>query len=222
MSPSISQQSRYAAAGRYFTAVPFDKTGRYVQRSLHYIRLAVLSVLPMYLAACATVLHGTTEQLDVTASADGKQLAGAICVIKRGDQETWTVTTPGKIEVPRAKEDLRISCAKNGYRMPTEADIKPECGALGSAGGGALAGAALGATATGVALFPVLAIPGAGWVVWPLAVGGGALVGGAASAATDTADGAAYSYPTPIIIPMKRVTPQEEKGLTAAPCAAEH
>ncbi|WP_139559474.1 hypothetical protein [Methylotetracoccus oryzae] len=142
--------------------------------------------------------------------------------MKRGNLETWTVTTPGKIEIPRGKEDLRISCAKNGYRMPTEADIKPECEALGSAGGGALAGAALGATATGVALFPVLAIPGAGWVVWPLAVGGGALVGGAASAATDTADGAAYSYPTPITIPMKRIAPQEGNRVTPAPCAAEH
>jgi hypothetical protein len=83
-----------------------------------------------------------------------------------------------------------------------------------------LAGAALGATATGVALFPVLAIPGAGWVIWPVAVGGGALIGGAASAATDSADGAAYTYPTPIAIPMKRTNPESSAEKSPPPCSS--
>ena len=174
--------------------------------SLNMQTLGLLVALAQ-LAACATVVRGTTEKLDVVTSVDGKPLTGASCEIKRG-QERWVVATPGNIEIARAKEDLHVRCTKDGYRMPTEADIKSDSAALASAGGGALGGAAVGAATTGLALFPVLAIPGAGWVIWPVAVGGGALIGGTTSAVTDSADGAAYSYPTPINIPMKRVAPQ--------------
>ena len=86
-----------------------------------------------------------------------------------------------------------MSCSKSGYHMPlTDAEIKAEGWFLGSAAGGALGGAATGATVVGAALFTVLAIPGAGWVIWQVAVGGGALVGSAVSSGTDAADGAAY------------------------------
>lgn len=169
------------------------------------------------LAACATIFRGTTEKLDVVTAVDGKPLVGASCEIKRG-KENWRVTTPGRIEIPRAKEDLHVRCAKDGYRMPTEADIKSDSAALSSAGGGALGGAAVGAATTGLALFPVLAIPGAGWVIWPVAVGGGALVGGATSVVTDSADGAAYSYPSPIRIPMKQV-PSPTNHLATPPAS---
>ena len=56
--------------------------------------------------------------------------------------------------------------------MPlTDAEIKAEGSFLGSAGGGALGSTATGATVVGAALFPVLVIPGAGWVIWPVAGG---------------------------------------------------
>lgn len=164
------------------------------------IQFAVLSAFS--LTACQTMMHGVNEDIEIQTVAQKKPLTGASCVIKQGDKK-WAVTTPAKLEIPRGKDNLHISCSKSGYRMPlTDAEIKSEGSFLGSAGGGALGGAATGATVVGTALFPALLIPGAGWVVWPLAVGGGALVGSAVSSGTDAADGAAYGYKSPIVIPM--------------------
>lgn len=169
------------------------------------IRVAVLTALN--LTACQTVTHGVRENIEIKTVAANKPLSGASCLIKQGNKK-WSVTTPAKLEIPRGKEDLHITCSKAGYRMPqSEADIKADCSLLGSAGGGALGGAATGAAVAGTALAPALLIPGAGWVIWPLAVGGGALVGGAVSSGTDAANGAAYSYKSPVIIPMIALTP---------------
>ena len=165
-----------------------------------YIQIAVVSAIS--LTACQTMMHGVNENIEIQTVAQKRPLAGASCVIKQGDKN-WTVTTPAKLVIPRGKDNLHIICSKSGYRMPlTDAEIKAEGSFLGSAGGGALGGAATGATVVGTALFPVLAIPGAGWVIWPVAVGGGALVGSAVSSGADAADGAAYGYKSPIVIPM--------------------
>ena len=107
--------------------------------------------------------------------------------------------------------------------MPlTDAEIKAESSFLGSAGGGALGGTATGATVVGAALFPVLAIPGAGWAIWPVAVGGGALVGSAVSSGADAADGAAYGYKSPIVIPMLTADANPASGADTMPKISCH
>ena len=167
--------------------------------------MLILAAVFVSLSGCLSIFRGTDETLEVRTEADGKPLFGATCIIKQGDKER-TVVTPGKIELPRDNVQLHVKCMKNGYRMPNASDIEADSSHLTSAGGGALVGGTVGAIGAGVVMAPFLIVPGPGWVVYAASVAGGAgagaLAGGAVSAGTDAADGAAYSYKSPIVIPM--------------------
>lgn len=183
----------------------FDPASRMLAPWNRFVRYGICVALSTFMG-CATVTQGTTEKVDVNTLVDGKPLSGAVCTLQQGSRQ-WTVTTPGEIEIPRSKAHVHITCVKEGYRMPAEADISAQSSALKSAGFGALGGGAVGAVTTGVAGAPLLLIPGVGWVLWPMMVGGGAVVGGAVSAGTDVASGAAYSYPSAIGITMLPIAP---------------
>jgi hypothetical protein len=167
--------------------------------------MLILASVIILLSGCFSVFRGTNETVEVETVADGKPLIGATCIIKQGKKEQ-SVVTPGKVMLPRGKEHLHVKCLKDGYRMPNESDIEADSSNLTSASGGALVGGTVGAIGAGVAMSPLLIIPGVGWVAYAATVAGGAgagaLAGGAVSAGTDAADGASYTYKSPIIIPM--------------------
>ena len=68
-------------------------------------------------SGCATVVNGSTQQISVTTD----PVAGANCELKNSEG-TWQVTTPGTVEVNRARNDLTITCTKDGYPTATTAD----------------------------------------------------------------------------------------------------
>lgn len=62
---------------------------------------------------CATVTGGTTQTVSVKTQKETADVAGANCVLSNS-RGTYKVTTPGKVNVHRAKDELNIKCIKDG------------------------------------------------------------------------------------------------------------
>jgi hypothetical protein len=68
------------------------------------------------LSGCATIVEGTTTDVALTTPpADG-----AKCELKNS-AGTWNVTSPGTVKVHRSKDDLTVTCTKDGYQDGTVA-----------------------------------------------------------------------------------------------------
>jgi len=80
------------------------------------MRYAMICVLLLPLAGCATILTGTSEKIDVaTIPAGGK------CVLSRQSQTIVIVEpTPGAATVQRDKHDILVTCELPGYQMATQ------------------------------------------------------------------------------------------------------
>jgi hypothetical protein len=71
----------------------------------------LLLMLPM-LAGCASLNHGTTQQIAVTT-----EPPGATCTLSRQGLSIATVVqTPGVALVQRDKRDILATCSKPGYQ----------------------------------------------------------------------------------------------------------
>jgi hypothetical protein len=75
------------------------------------MRRALVSVL-LILAGCASISHGTTEQVTITTAPPG-----ASCTLTRQGLSIATVAeTPGVALVQRDKRDILATCSKPGYQ----------------------------------------------------------------------------------------------------------
>ena len=77
---------------------------------IHKFATAVAVLCASGLAGCATIVQGTTELVSVTTTPE----QGAQCSLKNSEG-TWFVTTPGSTTVHKTKNDLTVSCKKDGY-----------------------------------------------------------------------------------------------------------
>lgn len=73
-------------------------------------RLLPLAVAAASLAACSTVLRGTSQVVAV----ETPGTAGATCELTGGDGVKATVVTPGSVKVSKSKRDIRV--APNGQQ----------------------------------------------------------------------------------------------------------
>ncbi|MCE9521866.1 MAG: hypothetical protein K8S25_05475 [Alphaproteobacteria bacterium] len=77
-------------------------------KSLSIVAIVVAGV---QLSACASIIKGSTASIGVTSP----PVTGAICTLN-SSQGSWQMTTPGSVTVERSKNDLQISCKKEGYQ----------------------------------------------------------------------------------------------------------
>jgi hypothetical protein len=61
-------------------------------------------------SACSTVVEGTSQSITVSS-----EPAGAQCFIEQAGDIVGRVTTPGSATIGKSKNDLVISCSKDGY-----------------------------------------------------------------------------------------------------------
>jgi hypothetical protein len=72
------------------------------------LSLASVCLLP----ACATVMEGTSQSVSIATTPPG-----ASCNVDRDGTHLGTVSpTPGSINVSKSKNDITVSCAKEGYQ----------------------------------------------------------------------------------------------------------
>nr|WP_276014218.1 DUF4402 domain-containing protein [Burkholderia pseudomallei] len=84
--------------------------------------LTASTCLAVLTTGCATVTGGTTQSVSVKTQKDAVEVAGADCVLSNS-RGTYKVTTPGKVTVHRAKDDLTVSCAMEG-QAPALTSVK--------------------------------------------------------------------------------------------------
>jgi len=74
-------------------------------------RLALLTGLSFAVAACATVLEGTTQDITVTTAPEG-----AACVLERDGEVIAAVeATPEVVSVSKDNRPIKVTCGKDGY-----------------------------------------------------------------------------------------------------------
>lgn len=73
-------------------------------------RLICLTSLGLAMAACATIVEGSTQTIAV----DTPGVSGAQCTLKQSDK-AYHVTTPGSVVVDKSKHDMSVTCKMAGY-----------------------------------------------------------------------------------------------------------
>jgi hypothetical protein len=118
-------------------------------------RLLAVAGLSMAVAACATVMAGTSQDIRIVSDP-----AGAECRIQRGDVSLHVISsTPGAVNVPRSKADLSVTCSKAGMEDGTEAiPAFLQGGTVGNAIAGGLVGVAVDAASGANFNYPELTI----------------------------------------------------------------
>lgn len=79
-------------------------------------RLMMLVGLALGSGACATIVNGTTQDLYVESHPEG-----AACKIDRQGATVGMVNpTPGKATIPRHKDNVVVSCSRDGYEQSND------------------------------------------------------------------------------------------------------
>lgn len=77
----------------------------------HLAALVGLALLP----GCSTLINGSNQSVSVATTP-----AGASCAIDRAGEHLGSVgVTPGNLTVSKSKNDLLVTCDKEGYRQAT-------------------------------------------------------------------------------------------------------
>ena len=88
-------------------------------------RLVAVVALGIVASACATVVGGTTQDVLVES-----QPPGAECKIDRvGATIGFVKATPGRVNVSRSKDDVIVSCTREGYEQSNEVLVSSFTGA---------------------------------------------------------------------------------------------
>ncbi len=69
-------------------------------------RLLSLAVAAASLAACSTILRGTSQVIAV----ETPGAANATCELTGGDGAKATIVTPGSVKLSKSKRDVRVAC----------------------------------------------------------------------------------------------------------------
>ena len=75
------------------------------------LRWAAVAFVLAQLTACATIVKGHSQQINVTTNP-----AGAVCTLERDGKSVASVNpTPGSVTVEKSRKDLSVDCRKEGY-----------------------------------------------------------------------------------------------------------
>lgn len=74
---------------------------------------AAVSVL-IIVSGCSTITQSENQRVSVTASFEGAPLQEADCSLTN-DRGTWTVKSPGQVDVRKSGENLNVVCKKVGF-----------------------------------------------------------------------------------------------------------
>lgn len=98
----------------------------------HPMRLVALVVSIAVLVGCASQPQRPPGQVDIAATAQGQPLAGAACTASTLSG-SWSVQTPGVVNVGEPNGDLHVVCDHPGFRT-SEVIIRAPAGAAGVGG----------------------------------------------------------------------------------------
>ena len=99
--------------------------------------IAAIAVLGAAVSGCATIIDGTKQSVSVSTT----PVEGANCTLTNS-QGTWFLTSPGSVEVHKTKNDMTVTCKKDGYQPGSQVAVSNFGGAtFGNIVAGGLIGA---------------------------------------------------------------------------------
>jgi hypothetical protein len=85
---------------------------------------AATAALGMALSGCATIVDGSTQSVSVSTM----PVEGAACTLTNSEGK-WFLTSPGSVTVHKTKNDLAVSCTKDGYQVGNQVAVSKFGGA---------------------------------------------------------------------------------------------
>ena len=99
--------------------------------------IAAMAVLGVAVSGCATIVDGTKQSVSVSTT----PVQGAECTLTNSEG-TWYITSPGSVEVHKTKNDMTVSCKKDGFQVGNQVAVSNFGGAT---FGNIIAGGVIGA-----------------------------------------------------------------------------
>ncbi len=104
---------------------------------MKFYAFAATAALGIALSGCATIVDGVHQSVSVTTT----PVEGAKCTLTNSEG-TWYLTSPGSVDVHKTKNDLTVSCAKDGFETGSQVAVSKFGGAtFGNIVAGGLIGA---------------------------------------------------------------------------------
>ncbi len=85
---------------------------------------AATAALGIAVSGCATVVDGSSQSVSVATT----PVQGAACTLTNSEG-SWFVTTPGSVQVHKTKNDLTVTCTKDGFQPGSQVAISKFGGA---------------------------------------------------------------------------------------------
>lgn len=70
------------------------------------LHVSFSSMAVIAVAGCSSIVQGTSEEVAVETPGG----SGARCLLTGGDDVNASVTSPGKVKVPKSKHDIKVTC----------------------------------------------------------------------------------------------------------------
>jgi hypothetical protein len=86
--------------------------------------VAAVAALGMALSGCATIVDGSHQSVSVSTT----PMQGAACTLKN-TEGTWFLTSPGSVDVHKTKNDLTVTCTKDGFQPGSQVAVSKFGGA---------------------------------------------------------------------------------------------
>ena len=87
-------------------------------------RGAAIAAMGIALSGCATIVDGSGQSVSVSTT----PVQGAACTLTNSEG-TWYVTSPGSVQVHKTKNDLTVTCTKDGYQPGSQVAVSKFGGA---------------------------------------------------------------------------------------------
>jgi len=80
--------------------------------------IAAVAALGVAVSGCATIVDGTKQSVSVSTT----PAEGAACTLTNSEGTRY-VNSPGSVEVHKTKNDLTVTCKKNGYQPGSQVAV---------------------------------------------------------------------------------------------------
>src|SRR5215472_6591915 len=80
--------------------------------------VAAIAALGVAVSGCATIVDGTKQSVSVSTT----PVQGADCTLTNSEG-TWYLTSPGSVEVHKTKNDMTVTCKKDGFQPGSQVAV---------------------------------------------------------------------------------------------------
>jgi hypothetical protein len=85
---------------------------------MKFLTVAAIAAFGAALSGCATIVDGSSQSVSVSTT----PTQGAACTLTNSEG-TWYLTSPGSVQVHKTKNDLTVTCTKDGFQPGSQVAV---------------------------------------------------------------------------------------------------